>query len=410
MISGKNIICFASGWGFHPTSKHHIMRRLAKQNNVIWVNWHASRRPTMHPYDLRMIWDKLGQISRGAQRVADNITVVTPFQVPMPSMRLARRFNRLAVRRAIEKVIETLPSRPVQLWSFAPDVSDFVGCFGEELALYYCVDAFGEFPGYDRALIESRERQLLDRVDVVIATSRPLYESKSRFHRNVHLIEHGVDYEQLSRAVKEELDTPRELEALRRPIIGYVGVVGEWVDLDLLAALARECPHASIVVIGPVLVPRGPCEDLPNVYWLGEREHASLPTYLRLFDIGLIPFRHVPLTRSANPIKLYEYLAAGVPVVSTGLPSVRPIPNAVWVADDVERTIRCCEDALACSSAADRRRRSDLMRSESWEARLEQIAGIINARGRTLPGESIGGPAEVPVEEEHCEVAVMTST
>ncbi|HPD32195.1 MAG TPA: glycosyltransferase [Phycisphaerae bacterium] len=410
MISGKNIICFASGWNFHPTSKHHIMRRLARRNNVVWVNWHASRRPTMHPYDLRMIWDKLRQMRQGAQRVAHNIAVVTPFQVPMPSMRLARRFNRFTVRRAIEQVVETLPNRPVQLWSFAPDVSDFVGCFGEELALYYCVDAFGEFPGYDRALIENRERQLLDRVDVVIATSRPLYESKSRFHRNVHLVEHGVDYEQLSRAVKEELDAPRELESLRRPIIGYIGVVGEWVDLDLLAALAREYRRASIVVIGPVLVPHGPCEDLPNVYWLGERDHVLLPAYLRLFDIGLIPFKHVPLTRSANPIKLYEYLAAGVPVVSTGLPSVRPIPNAVWVADDVERMIRCCEDALACNSAADRRRRSDLMRSESWEARLEQIAAIIDACGRTPPCGRSGGLAEALAEEERCEAAVMTST
>lgn len=410
MISGKNIICFASGWDFHPTSKHHIMRRLARHNNVIWVNWHASRRPTMHRYDLRMICDKLRQIGQGAQRVADNITVVTPFQVPMPSMRLARRFNRFAVRRAIENVLETLPTRPVQLWSFAPDVGDFVGRFGEELALYYCVDAFGEFPGYDRALIENRERQLLDRVDVVIATSRPLYESKSRFHSNVHLVEHGVDYERLSRAVKEELDTPRELETLRRPIIGYVGVVGEWVDLDLLAALARGCPEASFVVIGPVLVPYGPCANLPNVHWLGERDHASLPEYLRLFDIGLIPFRHVPLTRCANPIKLFEYLAAGVPVVSTGLPSVRPIPNAVWIADDAGRMMRCCEDALARGGAADRRRRSELMRGESWEARLEQIAAILDGSGEAQREETAALPVDECVDEDLCELAVMTST
>ena len=139
-------------------------------------------------------------------------------------------------------------------------------------------------------------------------------------HPNVHLVEHGVDHEQLSRAVNEELPIPLELASLPRPIFGFVGVVGEWVDLDLLAALARGRPDASIVIIGPVLVPHGPCADLPNVHWLGARDHGSLPGYLRLFDVGLIPFKHVPLTHNANPIKLYEYLAAGVPVVSTACP------------------------------------------------------------------------------------------
>jgi glycosyltransferase involved in cell wall biosynthesis len=409
LISGKNIICFASGWDFHPTSKHHVMRRLARHNKIIWVNWHSSRRPRVHPSDLRTMWNKVCQIGKGAQRVDDNITVVTPFQIPMPGSRVARRFNTLSVRRAVERVLEGLPPRPTQLWSFAPDVGDLVGRFNEELALYYCVDAFGEFPGYDKALIERCERELLARTDVVIATSGPLYESKKQLHPNVHLVEHGVDYERLSHAVNEELPIPLELASLPRPIIGYVGVVGEWVDLDLLAALARSRPKASIVVIGPVLVPQGPCAGLPNVHWLGERDHSSLPGYLRLFDVGLIPFKHVPLTRNANPIKLYEYLAAGVPVVSTGLPSVRPVTGSVWIADDAVRTMRCCEDALTRNTATDRHRRSQLMKSESWEARLERISEIIESRGRPRPTE-LPQIREATVDDECCELAVMTST
>ncbi len=409
MISGKNIICFASGWDFHPTSKHHVMRRLARHNKVIWVNWHSSRRPRVHLSDLRTMWSKVRQIGKGAQRVNDNITVVTPFQIPMPGSRVARRFNTFSARRAIERALDGLPSQPTQLWSFAPDVGDLVGRFNEELALYYCVDAFGEFPGYDKAVIERRERELLARTDVVIATSGPLYESKKQLHPNVHLVEHGVDYRLLSRAVNGELPMPLELASLPRPIIGYVGVVGEWVDLDLLATLARGRPEASIVIIGPALVSHGPCAGLPNIHWLGERDHDSLPSYLRLFDVGLIPFRHVPLTRNANPIKLYEYLAAGVPVVSTGLPSVRPLPGAVWIADDAVRTIRCCEDALTRNTATDRHRRSQLMKSESWEARLERISEIIESRGRTKPADR-RQTGETTVDDAYCEAAVMTST
>lgn len=381
MISGRNIICFASGWDFHPTSKHHVMRRLARCNQVIWVNWHASRRPKAHRADLRAICSKLRQIGRGPRRVADGITVVTPLQVPMPGSEPARRFNTFSVRRAIEGVLETLPDRPVQLWSFAPDVGDFVGRFNEEIAVYYCVDAFGEFPGYDRVLIEQRERELMARCDVVITTSGPLYEDRRRLHPNVHLVTHGVDYERLSRAATEDLPVPPELADLPRPILGYVGVVAEWVDLDLLAALARGWPEASVVIVGPSLVPPGPCADLPNVHWLGERDHERLPEYLRCFDIGLIPFRHVPLTRNANPIKLHEYLAAGVPVVSTALPSVCPVPDAVWIADDAAQTLCCCRAALTRNTAADRRRRSQSVKDQSWDARLERISEIIEGPG-----------------------------
>ena len=379
MISGKNIVCFASGWDYHPTSKHHIMRKLAEANYIVWVNWHASRRPKPHWADLRAIGSKLGQIRKGARRVADAVTVVTPFQLPIPGSRLARRLNAASARRAVRKVLRSLPDRPVQLWTFAPDVGDLVGLLGEELAVYYCVDAFGEFPGYDRALIAQRERELLDKCDVVITTSAPLYEAKRRLHPNVHRVQHGVEVGSLSRAVTEDLPMPPDLLDVPRPIIGYVGVIGQWVDLDLVAGLARRRPNASIVMIGPQLVRPGPCAGLPNVHWLGEKDHPALAQYLRFFDVGLIPFQHVPLTHNANPIKLFEYLAAGVPVVSSALPVVEAIADNVWLADNADMLAHCCDLALDRNDPALRRHRSELMAAESWEARLAEISEIVSA-------------------------------
>lgn len=379
VISGKNIVCLASGWDYHPTSKHHIMRQLAERNHVVWVNWHSSRRPKIHWADLRAIGSKIGQIRKGARRVSDGITVITPWQVPIPGSRLVRRLNAASVRRAVRKVLSGLPDRPVQLWSFAPDVAELAGTLGEELAVYYCVDAFGEFPGYDRAMIAQRERELLRKCEVVLTTSAPLYEAKRELHPNVHRIQHGVDWRSLARAVNDELPVPTELADLPGPLIGYVGVIGQWVDLELVAGLAERRPDASIVMIGPELVSRGPCAGLPNVHWLGERDHATLPSYLRHFDVGLIPFKHVPLTHNANPIKLYEYLAAGVPVVSSPLPAVEAIPDSVWLADDADTLADSCEAALQRNDPGLRRQRSRLMIAESWEVRLEEIGRIISA-------------------------------
>ena len=379
MIEGRNIICFASGWDYHPTSKHHVMQALSRKNNVIWVNWHASRRPKATWADARTIATRLWQIQKGACRVTNQITTVTPWQVPMPGSKLACRFNALSVRRAVKKVLSRLPDWPVQLWSFAPDVADLVGTFGEELAVYYCVDAFGEFPGYDTELIEHRERELMAKTDLVLATSPPLYEAKRQVHDNVHFIQHGVNHSHLSRAVKEDFPMPAELKKLPRPILGFVGMIGEWVDLSLVAGLAKRCPDASVVMIGPEVTSRGPCAGLKNVHWLGGRDHTTLPAYLQHFDVGLIPFTKEPLTMSANPIKLYEYLAAGVPVVSSSLPVIQEMPGSVWLADDAERMARHCRSAVEHNSKIDRQARSERMLAESWSARLEQMSELAMA-------------------------------
>jgi len=399
VIRDRNIICFASGWDYHPTSKHHIMRRLAEHNHVIWVNWHASRQPGVGWSDLCSVFSKLRQIRRGPQPAAERITVLTPPQVPLPGSPLADRINRRIVSRAVGKVLDSLPPRPVQFWSFAPDVDMLVGCFDEELVLYYCVDAFGEFPGYDRELIERKERALIAKSDLVLTTSEPLHAAKRHLHSNVHLIRHGVDHAHLARAVHEPPAMPVDLQALPKPVIGFVGVVGEWVDLDLVAGLARSRPEASVVIIGPIATSADVLDSVPNVYRLGPKAHDSLPAYLSCFDVGLIPFRRTALTLNANPIKLYEYLAAGVPVVSTSLPAVEPWAGSVWLADTVEETVRACEAACRHNSSAERRRRSDAMKAHAWSARLADISRLIDAtlgHGGAVPDEKASRqPVEV---------------
>lgn len=403
MISERNIVCFASGWDFHPTSKHHIMRALSRNNHIIWVNWHCSRRPSLGVDDLKGILLRLRQIRAGARPAGRSITVLTPWQVPLPGSRLAGRLNRRLVCRAVNEVLGRLPKRPVQLWSFAPDIADFAGCFNEEALVYYCVDAFGEFSGYNRSLIERKERKLIERSDVVITTSLPLYEAKRPLHGNVHLIEHGVDHQHLSKALAVDLPIPRELARLPRPILGFVGVIGDWVDVKLVTELARLRPEASVVMIGPRSAAFGSVPSLANLHWLGPRDHGALPAYLRAFDVGLIPFRRMPLTHNANPIKLYEYLAAGVPTVSTSLPAVRPVPDSVWLADDAVATAAACDQAVQHNDPAERDARSHLMLAHSWSQRLDKLADIVTAAVES--GNGTGRPARACSDKPRLQVA-----
>jgi hypothetical protein len=353
------------------------MRRLSERNHVIWINWHASRCPRIGWQDIKLAVSKLRQVKQGARQINEKMTVMTPMQIPLPGSSLMRKVNTKLVRRAIEKELRRLPDWPIQVWSFAPDVSDLFNQFNEELDLYYCVDAFGEFPGFNRELIERRERELMDRCDLVLTTSSPLYEAKKLLHPNVHLFQHGVDHAHLSRAISEAPAIPEDLKNLPRPIFGFVGVIGEWVDHDLIADLAERNRHASIVMIGPETTSRGKCAHQPNIHFLGAKDYTQLPTYLKQFDVGLIPFRNVALTRNANPIKLYEYLAAGVPTVSTSLPAVEPREGSVWIADDASMITACCHEAMNYNDPTHRARRSRDIFSESWTQRVEQMSALI---------------------------------
>jgi len=377
LIEGRNIICIASNWFYDPTSKHHVMRTLAERNHVIWVNHHGSRRPRASAADARAAMGKLRQIVQGPRRVGDNVTVVTPLVIPAPGSSAVRSLNRRLLVRQVSGVLRTLPRRPVQLWTFAPDVDYLCGQFGEECLVYYCVDDFAEFSGYDRAAILAAEARLAARADLVLVTSEALLESRRSANPRVHLMTHGVDYQHFAQATLPETPTAAELSSLPRPILGFWGLLQDWVDLDLIAAVGRARPTWSIVLIGEAATNLSSLVALRNVHCLGRRSYAELPAFAKGFDVGLIPFRVSRLTQAVNPIKLREYLAAGLPVVSTPLPEVRRYSPWVMIARDAAEFIAACEQAANWRGSAEIAAAQAAMRRETWPEKVEMISELI---------------------------------
>lgn len=383
MIEGRNIICIASNWWYDPTSKHHIMRILSERNHVIWVNYHGSRRPRVGAADTRAIAGKIRQIIEGPRRVSENMTAVTPLVVPLPGSRAAAELNRRILVRQVRTVIEGLPQRPIQLWTFAPDVDYLVGRFAEERAVYYCVDEFSAFGGYDRDAIRAAEARLAKKVDIIVTTSAALEESRRALNPNTHLVTHGVDFDHFARATLPGIAVPTDVAGLPRPVLGFWGLIQEWVDVELLAATARLRPDASFVFIGEVQADVGPLASEPNVHFLGRRPYAELPSYARGFDAGLIPFRVNELTRAVNPIKLREYLSAGLPVVATPLPEVERYREWTELAATPQSFADACDRAVRSRCPEQDRSRQAAMRAESWEAKVERICELVHAAGAT---------------------------
>lgn len=376
MIEGRTILCFGSGYDAPPTSKHHVMHLLAERNVVLWVNYHASRVPTASSSDLLYIARKLGQVAGGLQSPRPNLYVLTPLVLPLPGSAWARRANRMLLVSQIRTALAEVRRGPVQVWSFTPDVAYALGQFGEEAAVYYCVDDHASFSGYDREQVLRDEEDLCRRADLVVTTSTALQEAKAPWNPNTLLVPHGVDYEHFAQALANGLPAPPDVTGIPHPRLGFFGLIRDWVDLDLLAEVARRRPEWHFVLIGDAdsNVNIAQYRGVENMHFLGRKPYEQLPAYCKQLDVGLIPFKINELTLAVNPIKLREYLAAGLPVVSTPLPEVKLYQHLIHLAEGPDDFERACQAALSENTPPGRRTRSDAMQTETWPAKVERIS------------------------------------
>jgi glycosyltransferase involved in cell wall biosynthesis len=242
-----------------------------------------------------------------------------------------------------------------------------VGRLGELASVYFCMDDFRYLPNVSPEMLEPLERRLLDRVDGVVATARVLTESKRPRSGRVLYLPQGVNYEHFA----ERRPLPAEMAALPRPRIGFAGGLTTPVDLDLVRRLAAAHPGGSVVLVGPVFIdPR--LIAAPNVHVLGPRPYRDLPAYVQGFDVGIIPYRLNAHTVAVDPLKLLEYLAAGIPVVTTDLPEVRKYRHAVAIADSHEAFLAAVRGALEPGPGALQRRQAEARR-HGWDARAEEL-------------------------------------
>jgi len=377
MIRNESIICFAHDWNGDPTSKTHIMRILSEKNRILWVDSIGMRRPTVSGRDARRLARKLRQITRGLVTVNPNLHVASPLVLPLPGVPGVDRLNATLLSASLRYFARRAGlTRPI-VWTFLPTTVGLLGRLGESRVIYHCVDEYSAFAGVPREALRRMEAELVRRADLVLASSETLAEARRRVNPRTFFVSHGVDVAHFSRALDPALPRPADVAGLARPVIGFFGLLAEWIDLELLAAIARRRPHWTLLLLGKATVDTGALRALPNVRLLGQKPYAALPAYCRAFDVGLIPFRIDELTVRANPLKLREYLAAGLPVVSTDLPEVRKYAGLVRLAGGPEGFIEAIEAALADRNEPADRARVAAMQSESWEARVEQISELL---------------------------------
>ncbi len=382
VLENQEIICISSvDWDPIWTRKQQVMSRLPESNRILYVEPPIS---LLSPFKDPACWKKWRTWREGLRRWSENIYLYSPPPVlPFGNVyRPVNRLNQAWLAPFIRAAARALGFRRPILWTYLPNTADLAGRLGERLVIYDCVDEHAAYTGFRPETVNTLEKKLLKLADIVFVTARGLYEAKKPYCREIHLIPNAADVAHFRRALDPETPLAPELQGLPRPILGFVGVIQDWIDLDLIAELARRRPAWSFVLVGPAGpgVNLGPLREMANVHLLGRRDKEVLPSYFKGFDLCLNPFRLNKLTATVSPLKFYEYLATGKPIVSVPLPEVEPFSGLVEIARGPDEFLQKIEAALASETPERQAARLQAAGANSWEQRVAEMMAKIAPR------------------------------
>jgi glycosyltransferase involved in cell wall biosynthesis len=397
VLADNEIVVFANDWTADPTSKHQLIRRLAADNDVLWIEAAGMRTPNFSSSsDLRRIATKARSFFQASHSVLDRLHVYAPPAIPLPKLAAARALNAQLYRWTLRREMHRIGMGEESLfWIYAPHVAPLIRHLPRRGMVYHCVDLWSGFEGFDPELMTRWEAEICRRADVVFASARDLAERCLRYNSNVHYVPHGVEHSRFATALNDG-PLPDDIRELPGPRIGFFGLIQEWVDIDLIGRLADRLPY-TFVLIGTADRDLSVLTARPNVVHLGRKPYAELPAYCRGFDAAIVPFRISNLTQSVNPIKLREYAAAGLPIVSSDLPEVRRSGDIARTATTLDEWIAALTSAVALGNdPAARRRQSARVQDQDWSAVTRRVADLVDRSIKPIrKGSRRGTPADL---------------
>jgi UDP-galactopyranose mutase len=353
-------------WDFVFQRPQHLMTRAASAYEVLFVE---------EPLVEDGIEPRLERFERGEVLVLR----------PVLPRGLSAAVSIAAHRALLESVLAPRGRRSLVLWFYSPMFVALASRIAADAIVYDCMDELSAFRGAPPEMIEM-ERRLLARADLVFTGGRSLYEAKCGRHPSVHCFPSSIDVAHFAGA-REGIAEPESLRAMGRPRIGFFGVVDERMDLDLVASLAALRPDWQLAMIGPVVkIDPASLPQAPKIHWLGSRDYRELPAYLAHWDIGFMPFALNESTRFISPTKTPEFLAAGLPVISTPVTDVvrdYGEPHLVEIARDAEEMVAKAELLLTRPRKTWLARVDRRLAAGSWDQTWQRMEALIRVTCET---------------------------
>jgi glycosyltransferase involved in cell wall biosynthesis len=388
-LSVLDLLVFApNAWDGRWMNRQHLFSRLGRTHRVLyctsgWATWDRQS----------MEWRRAPW--KGSITPADSVWVdATPrYLMRAPQWPMLDRLVIRAKARRWNRFFDKQRSHLVA-YVFHPMFMPYIGSVEPDSLVYHAYDMYDRMPGWNEEL-ERFEREALSRSDLVIASSDETAEGlRRKVARDIRVLPNGADVEAFRRAAAAPTDAPPDLQRIGKPRLGYTGTINPKVDLPLIWKLARERPDWNFVFVGRTVLADERhraewtnCRSLPNVHFLGEKPASEVPRYVAHMDINLMCYRLADdvWTNWIYPLKLHEYLAAGPPIVSSDVPSVRPFRDVIQIASGHESWRAALEQALATGGPGTSGRRQAIAAQNSWDSRAALLSDWLNAMVSSRP-------------------------
>nr|WP_295375562.1 glycosyltransferase [Pseudoxanthomonas sp.] len=377
-LQGLGVVYFGNDWNAeNRTSSHHIATRLAGHMPVLYVDSPGMRAPNASGRDLKKAWRKLSAALRRPERIRNGFWRCTVPQLPFRRIPGVDAFNRLFGRWAVRRALRAIGIQRRISWFAVPHPGFLAGRLGEELCVYYCIDDYAAHPGVDAELIGQRDDALSRAADLQFVAPPALLERKRGLNPRTFYSPHGVDVALFRQAGEAGTEIPAAARDLSGPVVGYIGSLHEWIDLDLIAWLARQRPQWTFLLVGHAAADVSELRALSNVRLVGAQPYPTLPQWAKAFDVAIIPYRMNRQVANSNPLKLREYLATGKPVVSVYNPEIEKFSRWVRIAHDREGYLRALESALAEDTPQAAAERIAAVADQTWDSRVDSVLDTV---------------------------------
>lgn len=388
MISNNNIICFGFAEWDNPyrTNQHHLMERLSASNRILFIESLGLRQPTLQKKDVTRILKRLLKWLRGVRSVSPNLFVFAPLVLPFHRFALVRAFNRVFLSMQLKYIVSKHRFENPIIWSYVPNALEFLGKWKEKLSVYHCVDELSANPRIPGEVVKRMEEEFIKKASITFVTAKPLYEEKRKYSNSVYYMPNVADYAHFSRASLPETEIAKDLAPIPGPRLGFIGAVSRYkLDFELIEYIAGKHTDWSIILIGATGEGEktGGLSELQvykNIFILGGRNYRDLPGFIKGFDVCLLPSRINEYTRNMFPMKFFEYLASGKPVISTELESLSEFKKLAYFSKNKEEFEVNIEAALKESDSSLKQDRIAAARRFTWENRIEEMSAIMESR------------------------------
>jgi len=383
MNSKPDIVCISTqDWGDLWTRKQRFMKRFAEQGfRVLYVETQVHW--VTYLLELKSRFRRLVAFLKGPRSVQENLWVITPplilpfFQMNTLICKINSRLLSWFLRRQLRKLSFNDPV----IYSYAPFSGYLMKYLNTTRKLYECVDEFAINKGLvRRKTVERQERDTISQCKAVIVTAPFLFERKRSAGSKTVLIPNAVDADHYRKTNLGRIIPAAVLSKLPKPIVGFVGAVAYWIDLELIGYLSKKLPSYSFVFVGPVSVNVRKLSGFSNIQFLGRKPYDDLPSYLSGIDICMNPYVLDDVASGCSPLKLYEYMAAGKPIVSVRMPEAEKFADLIEIADSYEE-FACKIELLASKNNSWKRNFASkawrVSQNHTWDRRFKQTLDVL---------------------------------